>query len=573
MIGIVAVSHSADLAEGILKLAEQMGQGKVPLAVAGGIDDPENPIGTDAMKILEAIQQVYSDDGVLVFMDMGSAILSTEMALDFLDDEQKKNVYLCEAPIVEGVMSAVSAISAGLSLKQVLQEARNSLQPKTNQLGIAPEQTEKPKAEKIDDSEAIKASFILKNTLGLHARPAARLVQLSGKFNANMHIRNQSKKTDLVDASSMNNILLLNARQHDEVEVEVFGNEAVQFFNEVEAEFLNHFGEPTQEFNPDKTPAVSTVNDLNNAVYTGLAVADGVAIGSVLRYELKLPEVSDTPIDDQNEEWIAFRNAIEASTRELETLAQESTRTIGKEEAGIFEAHKLLLSDVSLITKVEKLVFDESKSATFAWIHALKHIIQEYKSLGEHNVMAARVVDLIDIGLRVYNKLSDEPNQKYDAKKSGILVADDLVPSDIPNINPEQIKGIVCKRGSQTSHSAILARSLGIPVVFALGDIINELSETDLIAIDGSKATLFVNPNKSIIDELESAKTEWEAQAKKAQVSKLENAVTTDGVQVEVLANTANIDEIHQAIKQGAEGVGLFRSEFLYMKTQSLPDE
>jgi phosphocarrier protein FPr len=105
MVSIVIVSHSASLAEGVQELANQMVQGKVPLASAGGIDDPENPIGTDAQKVYEAIKSVYSEDGVVVLMDLGSALLSAEMALEFLPPEQQENVFLSEAPLVEGALA------------------------------------------------------------------------------------------------------------------------------------------------------------------------------------------------------------------------------------------------------------------------------------------------------------------------------------------------------------------------------------------------------------------------------------------------------------------------------------
>jgi phosphocarrier protein FPr len=106
MIGIVLVSHSAKLAQGVRELARQMVQGQVPLAVAAGIDDPDNPIGTDAVKVHAAIESVFSEDGVLVLMDLGSAILSAETALEFLSPEQRAHVYLCEAPLVEGALAA-----------------------------------------------------------------------------------------------------------------------------------------------------------------------------------------------------------------------------------------------------------------------------------------------------------------------------------------------------------------------------------------------------------------------------------------------------------------------------------
>ena len=141
MVGIVIVSHSARLAEGVRELAEQMTQGRVPLAIAGGIDDPDNPIGTDAMKVLEAIDAVYSDDGVVVLMDLGSALLSAETALDFLPDERRARVFLSSAPLVEGAMAAAVQAMVGAPPALVLAEAESALSVKREQLGVAPETT------------------------------------------------------------------------------------------------------------------------------------------------------------------------------------------------------------------------------------------------------------------------------------------------------------------------------------------------------------------------------------------------------------------------------------------------
>ncbi|HAJ61759.1 MAG TPA: HPr family phosphocarrier protein, partial [Cyanobacteria bacterium UBA8543] len=143
MVGIVIVSHSAQLATGVQELANQMVQGagrsiigaNAPrLAIAAGIDDPDNPLGTDAMKVYQAIESVYSDDGVVVLMDLGSAVLSAEMALEFLPEEQRAKVRLCEAPLVEGAIAAIVQAANGASLEQVLAEARGALAAKAAQL-------------------------------------------------------------------------------------------------------------------------------------------------------------------------------------------------------------------------------------------------------------------------------------------------------------------------------------------------------------------------------------------------------------------------------------------------------
>src|SRR5512137_498122 len=130
MIGIVVVSHSAKLAEGVVELARNMGGEEVQIQAAGGLNLPDQPLGTDAMLILDAIQAVYSDDGVLVLMDLGSALLSTEMAIEMLPEEQQAKVVLCEAPLVEGAVSAAVQARIGSPMEQVIAEARSSLAPK-----------------------------------------------------------------------------------------------------------------------------------------------------------------------------------------------------------------------------------------------------------------------------------------------------------------------------------------------------------------------------------------------------------------------------------------------------------
>lgn len=184
MVGLVIVSHSAQLAEGVRELARQMTQGRVPLAVAGGIDDPDNPIGTDAMKVMAAIDNVYSDDGVVVLMDLGSALLSAETALDFLPDEQRAHVFLSQAPLVEGTMAAAVQAMIGAPVAQVLAEAESALAVKREQLGGGPEPVAPHAAPPIAPDGGQAVTLTVRNKLGLHARPAARFVTTAGRYAA-----------------------------------------------------------------------------------------------------------------------------------------------------------------------------------------------------------------------------------------------------------------------------------------------------------------------------------------------------------------------------------------------------
>lgn len=185
MIGIVIISHSKQLAEGVRELAEQMVHGQVPLAVAGGIDDPENPLGTDAIQVHQAIASVYSDEGVVVLMDLGSALMSAEMALEFLPEEQQTKVYLCEAPLVEGAIAAAVAAAAGCDIEQVIAEARGSLAAKAAQLGVVSNPLSVIEQPTTDDRQQTKEiRLTVRNRLGLRTitrNPCYNSVQW--KFN------------------------------------------------------------------------------------------------------------------------------------------------------------------------------------------------------------------------------------------------------------------------------------------------------------------------------------------------------------------------------------------------------
>src|SRR5918996_1716984 len=180
MVGIVLVSHSATLAAGAAELAREMGGPEVPLETAGGTTMDDAPLGTDAMLVVEAITRVHSADGVLVLMDLGSAVLSAEMALEMLADDIRTSVLLCAAPLVEGAVAAATASRIGLGLADVAAEARGGLGAKVTHLGEA--QMEEPRSERVGATAAGDAIEIeVTNKLGLHARPAARFVKTAAR--------------------------------------------------------------------------------------------------------------------------------------------------------------------------------------------------------------------------------------------------------------------------------------------------------------------------------------------------------------------------------------------------------
>ena len=232
MIGIVIVSHSRKLSDGLKEIADAMSGAPVPIASAGGINDPENPLGTDGIRILDAIREVMSDEGVLIFADLGSARLNAEMALDLLEPEEQTMVRFCDAPIVEGVLAATVQIAAGGSMEAAMKEARQSVQlePDEEQPAPAP-------------SNSISRNFTIRTLLGLHARPAALLVRKMNAFAGDIRIANTTKGHKTANAKSINSVMLLEVAANDEISISTGPEQAEAVFAAVEDLIKDNFGE------------------------------------------------------------------------------------------------------------------------------------------------------------------------------------------------------------------------------------------------------------------------------------------------------------------------------------------
>jgi len=230
MVNIVLVSHSKKLADGVAEMVKQMTASEtVKIITAAGIGEDNQELGTNAMEIMEAIEAVYSDDGVLILMDLGSALLSTEMALDLLSDDMKANIKVCPAPFVEGAI--VSAVQAGLGsdLTAVYHEAIQSLKLKTEQLSdmIDTYPVEQPAEETTADKDNNKreVTLIVPNEQGLHARPAVLFVKTIGSYNSKVMIKNLTENKGPVAANSLISVMTLAARKGHQVHISAEGEE------------------------------------------------------------------------------------------------------------------------------------------------------------------------------------------------------------------------------------------------------------------------------------------------------------------------------------------------------------
>ncbi|WP_026734644.1 phosphoenolpyruvate--protein phosphotransferase [Fischerella sp. PCC 9605] len=584
MVGIVIVSHSKRLAEGVRELAAQMVQGKVPLAVAAGIDDPENPLGTDAMQVYNAIASVYSDDGVLVLMDLGSALMSAEMALEFLPEEHQQKVHLCAAPLVEGAIAATVAAAAGNNIQQVIAEAQGALIAKATQLGVVDHLTPYPSplAERGEKQNTKEIRLTVSNRLGLHARPAARFVGCAARFQSQIKVRNVTKGSDFVRADSINQVAMLGVRQGHEIVITATGSDADEALAALQALIESNFGEDDRALEPHPTtsPPHLPISASPPSSLQGIPASPGVAIAPSFQFRkipLALHQITPISIQEYHVknpefEWQRLQSALQTARQEIQTLLSNASIQIGDAEAAIFDAHLLFLEDPTLIEAAQQRVFTYHLNAEAAWQGVVDEVASNYHHLDDP-YLRERVADVVDVGQRVLRVLSGAPVTAVEISQPAILVAADLNPSDTAGLDPTKVLGICITAGSATSHSAILARSLGIPAIVGLPAEILQLADGTLLAIDGETGRVWIEPEPDTLAALQAKRDTQQAAQQQALNIARQPCLTRDGSAITVFANIGSIADTQQALKLGAEGVGLLRTEFLYLNRTTAPSE
>ncbi|PMB38814.1 phosphoenolpyruvate--protein phosphotransferase [Fischerella thermalis CCMEE 5205] len=579
VIGIVIVSHSRQLAEGVRELALQMVQGHVPIAIAAGIDDPANPLGTDAMQVYEAIASVYSDDGVLVLMDLGSAFMSAEMALEFLPSEQQQHIYLCAAPLVEGAIAAVVAAASSSDIQRVITEAQGALVAKATQLGLDESHlslviSEEPMIN--DKGHTSQIRLTVSNRFGLHARPAAQFVSCAARFQSQIQVRNITKGSEFVRADSINQVAMLGVRQGDEIVITATGSDAEEALAALQTLITTNFGEDNTPPHHPITPSPHLPTSLQ-----GIPASGGIAIAPCFRYR-KTPITWEQTtsreqpphyhVEDTREEWQRLQTALHTAQQEIQTLLSHSSIQIGDAEAAIFDAHLLFLADPTLLETAQQRIFTQHLNAEAVWQGVINEVASNYRRLDDP-YLQERIADVVDVGQRVLRVLSGTPMTIVDVSQPAILVAADLTPSDTASLDPTRILGICITAGSATSHTAILARSLGIPAIVGLPPEILQLADGTQLAIDGETGRVWVEPEPETLVALQTQRDAQQANRQKTRTIAHQPGMTRDRHQINVFANVSSINDTQQAVNFGAEGVGLLRTEFLYLNRTTAPTE
>ena len=623
-VGLVIVSHSSQLAAGVAELAGQMAQGKTPIAVAGGAVD--DVLGTSADKILAAIKSVDGPDGVLVLLDLGSAILSTELALELLDDDQRSRICLTSAPLVEGAVAAALEASLGHTLAEVQQAAEKTasaeqlrlLKPLTQDeeaaspttpgrpQGIAPTmtQTAPPSASIVGaglapalEAPTLEVQLLLTNPMGLHARPASLFVQTAGRFQANIQTLARGRQAD---ATSIMGVLSLGAQQNDTITIRASGTDAEAAIAALSELVRAGFYETAIEAGtsiPEKTivqPStegggkdggkLTSLPPLRSGeAWQGITTSAGVAVGPALLYtssSLTLSMVERHAISPEQvvSEQSRLRESLTVAAQELHALATSLQDKLDQAQTAIFDAQALMMRDSSLLDFALQLIEEQHIDAAGALAATGEHYAAALQSL-DNPILAARAVDMRDAISRAIRQLGGQKMPKQDLSALSlpvILIAEDLTPSDTAQFRPEFVLGICTVRGGPTAHAAILARALGIAAIAGLSEAaLQVIHSGDELGLDADKGLLYHHPTPEVHAELMQRLAEQQQQRAilKNAAQQVRAPIHINGRRIHLLANIASEAEAEAARQWGAEGVGLLRTEFLFADAAVLPGE
>ena len=574
MIGIVAVSHSARLGEAALELALQMVQGggvRVRVAAGAGADADGAPIlGTDAVAVAAEIDDLASDcDGVLVLMDLGSAVLSAELALELRSSDVP--VRLTPAPFVEGLLAAVVSAAAGGSLDLVAAEASAALGAKTGQLGGPEDASAAGEARPGEPQpDAVTRVVVVRNPLGIHARPAALIAEASVGVDVRLRLLPDGPDAS---AASLSRMLILGAAQGDDVELSASGAGAGAVLERVAALFDDGFGEGT-EGSPDGAAATAPAGTpvaraaehasavtpvLAGAVLRGRGVSGGRVAAPVVLLGSPVGEPDPdlvVPAADREREVSVIERASAAVADQLRGRAARATG----EARAILDASSLLASDPELVGEASQRVRMQGRSAARAVWEAAIADEERLAALGGRT--AERAADIRDIRDRFVAEILDlvVPGVP-DRDEPFTLIATDLAPADAAALDGGGCVALVTEKGGPTSHTAIIARSLGIPAVVGVAGATG-IAAGITVLVDGDRGTVEIAPD---------AATLAAAEAAAVLVPFGGEGLLADGRRIALLANVGGAADAVAAVASGAEGVGLFRTEFCFLDRVDAP--
>ena len=308
-------------------------------------------------------------------------------------------------------------------------------------------------------------------------------------------------------------------------------------------------------------------------MFKGTSASAGIGIGKAVIVEEAELVITRNEVADAEGEIQRFRGALEKTIAATQKMADDLASRVGEKEAEIMQGHMMLLSDPMLTGEIESSIRNDKVNSEFAIENVCSMYADMFASMGDE-LMQQRATDMRDIKVRMQRTLMGLESVDVSLlPKGSILVAKDLTPSMTAGINPENVSGIVTELGGKTSHSAILARALEIPAVVAVNGLMDAVKDGDKVVLDGSTGEVFVDPEASVEKEYEEKRKQFLKDKKELEKYIGQPSVTKDGVQVEIVANIGKPEDVDKVLQYDGEGVGLFRTEFLFMDRTAMPTE
>ena len=599
----------------------------VRIEIAAGAGDEGDAFGTSAPDITTAIEHADDGDGVVVLLDMGSAIMNAEMALEFVDPGLAERTRLLSAPFVEGAVSAAVAASGKASIDQVVEQARTALQQKSEALDAPADAKGPPGTDSATSDDATSASSAkapaheaninvwdaeadveVINEHGLHARPAARFVRTAmahthDEHGATVQVRDMTNGNGPVDATSQSTVTTLGAVRGHQLRIQATGPGAQDIVDALCDLVASGFGEAAEEGTMKATPrkedesgapvetaentvdhpdASAAATHVDSMPYTkamvgsalrGIVVQGGAVSAPAFVHRPSLPDIPEDETETPDESWADLTAVLDAVSDRMEKDRSRLQSQGHTDAADILGAQQLLLDDPALRNRARANIQEKRYSAPRAWMEAVEEVIEAYAS-AEDAYLSQRADDVRDVAVRVLHVLMDvPPSTVHGPDAPHVFVTRRIRPSDVPALDEERVQAVVCAEGNATSHSAILLRGRGIATLFDVGPDVLAIDDGTQLALDADEGLLWIDPSEKTRERVGEKQRQQQAAQRKAEKSAHKPAVTDDGTRIAVHANISQISDAQPASQYGAEGVGLLRTEFLFSGVEDPPSE
>ena len=425
-------------------------------------------------------------------------------------------------------------------------------------------------------------AILVPNPTGLHARPTATLVSLAKQFRSDIRLR---RGDDSANAKSIVSIMAMAVAHGEKVTITAHGVDAGQAIRDLSAAITGGLGEDCPPLTgTDDTAPIPAVDMVAAAegedaaepksgdpnLLLGVAASPGLAVGTVVQLRHEDIQVAEFG-EDRHKERRVLNSAIDRALLDLSALQLRLEKEADPSKAAIFAAHQEILSDPDLLDLASSAI-DKGRSAGFAWRAAYNTVADQLSGL-KNEILAGRANDVRDVGQRVLEEITGQRSEKQELPEGTILIAEDLTPSDTAQLDRSKVVAFATTHGGASSHVAIIARSLDLPAVAGVEGRALDIPDGTKLVLDGSKGTLQLNLSDGEIEGIFARQARIAERRAAEEATKDEPAITTDGHRITVVANIGGVADAEKAITKGAEGVGLLRSEFVFMGRQNAPTE